>query len=125
MTLGTLRYSGCPLERYDWQVVPSTVEADFQRQPGTGLASHQCVWPGTRRTARPTRARLKSRLPVGGMRSVVHFIWRLSAQPRVRTTSIVPVRNGRKLPMEGVAAVRNQQEASQEAFHRQDETFYD
>ncbi len=95
------------------------------RQEWFWEALTQCPRLGARRAATPMGTRLESRLAVGGMPAVVRLVGRLAAQPRVRTTGIVPVRNGRKLPLEGIASVGHQQQASEKAFHRQDESLDD
>ncbi len=101
------------------------MKADLEFQTNLGLAFNERLWPRTGRTPRPASARLESRGSVGRILPAITFVGRLAAKPGMRANGIVPLRDGIELSPKALAAVRDKQQAGQQTFHRQDETFHD
>ena len=124
------RSAASPLMRpasasHDRQVLPSSVEADLQRQlaPGLPRTNAQGLAQGEPRGQRERGSNRGLRLAgwrpwyaSSGVLPPSHVCGR---QPLYQSAIAV------KLPLEGIASVGHQQQASEKAFHRQDEALHD
>ena len=121
---GVSRAGSCGvLQGHNREVFAPVMERDFQLQPRARFAPHQGPRSGARRASGPTRSRLESRPPDGGILASITFVGRLATQPGMWSKGVVPLRDCNEFSPKALTPVRNQQQAGHQAFHRQDEPF--
>jgi hypothetical protein len=87
------------LQRNDGKMATPGEIADVEQEPGSGLATNECLGRGARSTPGPAWAWLEAGQAGGMAAAMVDFVRRGRSEPGVRSVSVVPRGEERQVMM--------------------------